>query len=220
LQNCFDILNDVSTKDMQQVLMLDGYVESFLDCLLKCCEWLGINYKVRRLYIICSQSAMSHNLDDEVVIGAKFLFVPSWTRNEYRQALKNRDIFENVKQKLDPIGSLENVENLDLNQEGGILDQILDLKFYYAGGCCRFMFGYTTDRVCSEIRVALATVSEIILYFTQSIEVNYANVANKLFGCKEINGVLRPFIISQFASYELALKLGPSTIINLRQSLL
>ncbi|CAK4708947.1 unnamed protein product [Aphanomyces euteiches] len=92
--------------------------------------------------------------EDDKQVGVEFFHMYSWTRDEYREAVSNPEFFNLVKDNLDATLPSDVNDPTDLTSKD-YLDDMVDLKFYYAGGSCRYMFDYQTQEVKLELRTGI-----------------------------------------------------------------
>jgi hypothetical protein len=77
----------------------------------------------------------------------------SWNLDEYKSAIKNDDFFDSIKDYLDAnINTKEKPSNEDL----------IESKFYYAGGSSRYMFTFSTSVVIDRLKSAIISCHDLI----------------------------------------------------------
>ncbi|KAF1795200.1 P-loop containing nucleoside triphosphate hydrolase [Phytophthora cactorum] len=104
-----------------------------------------------RLVICSSMSALGHrSLEADRRVNLQVFLIYSWTQDEYLAAIADQVFYSKVMDFFDATNAFE------VNDEGGDDVELSDddtkkpalaLKFYYAGGSCRFMFQYPTEDV-------------------------------------------------------------------------
>ena len=103
-------------------------------------EWIDANREDRRLLIVSSMSytePRKTEIDQKNRI--KCFHQISWTFEEYKEAIKSKKFYSNVQRALDASDTAKDI----LSRLGA--------KFFYAGGCARYMFQFTTAEVKHEI---------------------------------------------------------------------
>ncbi|KAG2849762.1 hypothetical protein PC112_g51 [Phytophthora cactorum] len=96
-------------------------------------------------------SALGHrSLEADRRVNLQVFLIYSWTQDEYLAAIADQVFYSKVMDFFDATNAFE------VNDEGGDDVELSDddtkklalaLKFYYAGGSCRFMFQYPTEDV-------------------------------------------------------------------------
>ena len=82
-------------------------------------------------------------------------FVFAWTKEEYLDAISNDLFFDSVEGNLlasaiDDIVSVSSAKEIVPIIE--IRKKLVESKYYYAGGCCRFMFRLATESLKTELQ--------------------------------------------------------------------
>ncbi|CAK4126948.1 unnamed protein product [Aphanomyces euteiches] len=133
------------------VVCLDGFSESAYHLeVLRNIE--GQLYHNDR-FVVCSTMSTpgTRNTTDDFYDGIEFFFMYSWTRDEYRAAVEIPELLNLVKDNLDATPLLDVNDPSELTGDDN-LDAIVDIKFYYAGGSCRFMFESSTKTIQAELQ--------------------------------------------------------------------
>ncbi|KAI8891531.1 hypothetical protein BC833DRAFT_613727, partial [Globomyces pollinis-pini] len=172
--------------------------------------------KNRRLVIVCSMSRRyKAKLEEDKMVNLEEFLVYSWKFEEYNAAVDEVEFFNSVSHQLHSSNAFET--NAEENPSPSRYDLILS-KFYFAGGCSRFMFQYTTDEVISVLEESVDSIRDVEGYCKATTGDRSNGVINRLFGLHLIGKSRKKsksFIISQFACYCLAVKLGPDLINHL-----
>ena len=132
-------------------------------------------------------------------------YVGSWTKNQYREALKNDAFLNQVKNKLDA--------HVEVSSLGIEYEHMMESKFFFAGECCRYMFDYTTKEVIEDISLNLNRCA--FPYLSGSMGACGA-ISHLLFSsqaCQETSSFVP---VSSYAATTIAKKLPPTLISNLR----
>ncbi|KAI3655578.1 hypothetical protein MP638_004124 [Amoeboaphelidium occidentale] len=241
-----DAILDEIDDDRKHIIFIDGFAlkgDCHMDILKTCTAWLDDNRVNRRLVVVCSMSSRGKDakLEEDRMNGVEEFHVYSWKLEEYLEAVQNNDFFENVKDNLDagddPVEIMSNVRlQVESSQASAAIEDLQRIdtqeatpisradmvrsKFYFAGGCCRFMFFYKTVEVSYYLNNSVAAVNDVMPYITGTIgEVSEA-VINRLFCIyyRRQGAGRRPWyvtIVSTCAKSLLAMKGGPELVKNL-----
>lgn len=192
--------------------MLDGYRaddQNHKDVAISCEAWLEFCRENRRFCEICSMATRAkYNLDEEDSKNSRPLYIDHWELDEFRKAFDCPTIFDRFQENLDS-GFVIDGQSVTKG------DLILE-KFYFAGTCARYMFGYHSDTVIMNISDAIASCSNILPYFDGTIGEQALSTVNRLISTKTsfVRGRIRKenSLVSRFAASELALKFGPNLV--------
>ena len=210
----------------KNILFIDGFNDfehGFDDHKIQrdCFRWLQKNRKDRRLVLTSSMSCGFNSTSWGFDMNKVELFhVYSWTLNEYKEAIKDVDFFNSIKENLDS----SDVEN---SQENSIFSsspaELVESKFYFAGGSCAFMFYYKTNKVIEHLEDSVKRVDDVISYIKGTIGDMSNNVTNRLYSLyppREYSFFgKQTWIISCYAAISLSLKIGPDLVIALSKVL-
>jgi hypothetical protein len=119
-----------SPHDRLRVMFIDGYVDEppLGTVNAKALGWLESDSRKNRLIFLSSMCSISNLLtkDDELLFDIRIFRQWSWRYIEYEEALENDEFRNSLAQEIDP-----------------------RTKYFYAGGCARFMFQFDTSKVKS-----------------------------------------------------------------------
>ncbi|CAK4616803.1 unnamed protein product [Aphanomyces euteiches] len=196
---------------------LDGYNRSLdhKSVLEKIEATLGMNKDHR--FVVCSSMATlgKRNVNDDQHTATKFFFMHSWLRSEYHEALLGGSFYDSVKDKLDATSPSEVNEEIQLaNLED--LEAKIDWKYYYAGGSCRFMFEFTTDKVKTVLEDGVECTpnkNDLIAYCGGKY---HTDEINRLYG---MNKDRERFAVSAYALSLFVKACGPEAIVELAHRL-
>lgn len=87
--------------------------------------------------------------DDDLYFKVKEIYIDSWTIDEYKSAVKDETFMTSVKTFLD---SSIPVEESDETED---IEDLMNSKYYFAGGSCRYMFVYNTKMVIKSLEEAV-----------------------------------------------------------------
>ncbi|KAG6964012.1 hypothetical protein JG687_00006231 [Phytophthora cactorum] len=123
------------------LVLVDGWTaaESFTKLTITCAEWFLQKDVVmqRRLAFICSVAARGKVREDmEIVTRAMECQVWSWTLDEYLDATSDDTFFNDM------------------------LPYLVETKYFYAGGSCRYMFYYNTTDVVEKLSSAVDSLND------------------------------------------------------------
>jgi hypothetical protein len=216
-----DEMMPVDTDGKKNIVFLDGYAQlensDNHDSIQRdCYDWFQKNKNKRRLVVVCSMStlykAKPEDFPDTTV---EQFFVYSWKKEEYLKAVLNDDFFNSV------FNILDSSNDLQLNETTTIKptrEEVILSKFYFAGGCSRFMFRYTTKQVISYLQASVEEIRNIVGYNNATIGARSNGVINRFFGLHltgYVQKTAKSFVISEFAGFLAALKMGPELVKNL-----
>ena len=176
-------------KSKIYVIFIDGYVESVHDhqTAFKAVEiWYSRNKADHRLCVLSSMSSRGKNsFNDDAKHSTIEHYVDSWTREEYREAASNTGFFQSVQKNLASAVSAQAVGGTSIRDRFDMVDS----KFYFAGGSSRYMFDCNVETVCSQIHQSISAVQDVFEHIFKS-----------------------PSIVSSYAAREIAIKHGPSLV--------
>ncbi|RMX66106.1 hypothetical protein DD238_001152 [Peronospora effusa] len=198
-----EVLND-NDDFKHRIVLIDGWTAADdFKKLSKVCKTLFSKEDVimkRRLAFICSIASRRKVKDDRDVIDrAMECPVFSWTLDEYIDAIKDDTFFRNVEPYLgDPLSDRS---------------AMVEAKYYYAGGSCRYMFCYNSTEVMIKLRRAVCALNNA--EDTATIGMYLQLCINRLFAMFRVSDVkeVTP-LISRYAAMVIAEKCGPNTIRN------
>ncbi|KAG3184463.1 hypothetical protein PC128_g13706 [Phytophthora cactorum] len=185
------------------LVLVDGWTaaESFTKLTITCAEWFLQKDVVmqRRLAFICSVAARGKVREDmEIVTRAMECQVWSWTLDEYLDATSDDTFFNDMLPYLDDSASDRSA--------------MVETKYFYAGGSCRYMFYYNTTDVVEKLSSAVDSLNDAATTATNGPR--SLSSINRLFAMFK-----RPFgagavapVISRYAATTIAVKSGPDAI--------
>ncbi|EGZ27628.1 hypothetical protein PHYSODRAFT_293418 [Phytophthora sojae] len=199
----------IDDDTMHHLVLLDGWTaaDSFTQLTVKCVEWFlqSNEIKQRRLAFVCSVAARGKVQEDmEILTNAMEFHVWSWTLDEYLNAIKDDEVFQSVSQCLDAPAVLPNEE---MSRAA-----MVESKYYYAGGSCRYMFHFRTATVATKLSDAVDTLNDAATVATRGQRSSLS--INRLFGMfkrPDWEGTVSP-LISQYAATTVAILCGPEAI--------
>jgi hypothetical protein len=162
----------------------------------------------RRLLFVTSLSARykqkTSNVNNE-----KEFFMFSWTYQQYQDAAKDEQFFQNVSDAFD-ITTTTTTKKEDLIND----------KFYYAGRSARYMFGLSTERVIEDIATAVQETDDFLKYLTGTIGIRSNTVINRLFATyQNSDGTRSNILVSRFAAVHIGMNAEKNLIENLIRAL-
>ncbi|TMW64761.1 hypothetical protein Poli38472_011641 [Pythium oligandrum] len=190
------------------VVLVDGWTaaDEFIELTRKCVEWFLAGTKVkRRLAFVCSVAASGKFQEDmEILTRAREFRVWSWTLDEYLNAIKDDEVFQSVSQCLDAPAVLPDEE---MSRAA-----MVESKYFYAGGSCRYMFHFRTATVATKLSDAVDSLNDAAIVATSGQR--SSSSINRLFGMFQRPhdvGAVSP-VISQYAATLIAIRCGPEAI--------
>ncbi len=209
------------------VLVLDGVKgnDTFKSSLSPSVRvWAGMQAGKRTAVLVSSGAAQELHIEDSVNSQTRNEMFQnwSWTLEDYVCAFKRARLNSNFGERVTKKRFVEStpgntaavVGRTDLND--GILSDIDD-KYFYAGGCARYFFGFSTDAVKSDITSAVnslnkTNIAEVLNTGTSHDETRHRLIS--LFRPNE-NGNDTKSIVSQFTVQKLVEHAGEKAILFL-----
>ncbi|EEY58000.1 crinkler (CRN) family protein, putative [Phytophthora infestans T30-4] len=184
---------------------------------------------LRRIYVrlvederllVCSSMATlgKFNREDAHAEDARVFFMYSWTQDDYLAAIADPTFYDKIASKLDATSPNEVNEDDGFEAEWSEEDKkqyALDLKFYYAGGSCRFMFQYPTIEVMGCLKTGVqsaANKSDLVKYCGGNL---HADAINRLYGMQPDGDGNARFPVSSYAASLFAEECDEQTIVQL-----
>ena len=203
---CTRLIESLETQN-KCLLVLDGVNRdiSHWDMLTRPgLVWFKTDQANRRFLCLSSQGFDPDIKDQDAnYIPTRIFRQWSWTLSEYREALTSKRLYDTVKRALDaPIS----VDEISKSFENSIL-----AKYFYAGGCARYMFSYPTHQVQHSIRNALNSLEK---KFGTNHDIGLLELSNRLFSlyAKDTRDV-----VSQYARFEIQTHLGARWLLRIAQ---
>lgn len=181
------------------LLVVDGVIATYHRTVSSACYSWANNETMRRFVLVSSASVVTAVQEDIEANIVRFT-VASWILDQYREACANDNFFENVKAKLMCKDSVESKEELLLS------------KYYFAGGCARWMFEFSFSTLKKDIYRHVDKVPNYRLLFSSGSGENAQAAVNHLRGVTlvSIEGEMYRkkvyFFISQYTAVTLAEK--------------
>ncbi|KAG2762203.1 hypothetical protein PC129_g18027 [Phytophthora cactorum] len=130
-----------------------------------------LDKKNERLVVCSSMASLGkRNREDDHHANIQVFVMYSWTQDEYLAAIADQAFYDKIVSTLDATSATEVNEDDGFEAEWSEEDKkkhAVDLKFYYAGGSCRFMFQYLTNEVMESLKTAVESVankSDLVKY--------------------------------------------------------
>ena len=192
------------------LLILDGYLRSEVNhqhVLQQATGWRNMDKDRRRLVVASSLSSRGKFSEGEDIANSvQEHIVPSWIFQEYLAALQIPELAESVYRFLD-------------TTPGKPLQEAIEDKFYYAGGCARYMFEYSSEVVKSRIEDAVRTLPIQLseAFFMMSWRAGTA--INLLVGLLPGKGGWFEFFVSSYAASCIAERVTPPALKSMLSAL-
>jgi hypothetical protein len=194
------------------IVVIDGFADLVdHNAIIKdCYAWFSQNIVLHRLTVLCSMSSRGKtNIQDDKNQRVNIHNVNSWKIEEYHQAMKNNVFFESIREFLD--GSLD----LEVTPQ-----ELIDSKYYFAGGSSRFMFCLKTNEVVDLLDQSVEVIHDALPYIQGTIGDQSNFVVNRLFSIfKKEGSRTQRTIVSEYAASQLAMKMGRKLVENFYQTL-
>ena len=144
----------ISDNTSARLLVLDGFINNETSRAFRESgyEWRSSNRELRTLFFVSSMAGAPEVVakdDKDTTQARKFLQVP-WSFEDYKNALENDEFRNGVARVLKP-GTHQATTMTKAEAEAALKD-----KFFYAGGCARYMFQFDTNYVKGELEELLA----------------------------------------------------------------
>ncbi|GMF12316.1 unnamed protein product [Phytophthora lilii] len=157
------------------------------------------------------------NKQDDDIQNIKEYFMCSWTREEYLAAIRDPDFYAAVRSKLDTTSISEvNDENGndELSSDEDKKTHALNLKFYYVGGSCRFMFQFLTAEVEQEVEDKMESVENTTDLVKNCVGTFKTGATNTLYGLQIDGRRYKRFPVSRYVASRIADTCGNDTIMR------
>ncbi|KAI3657466.1 hypothetical protein MP638_002729 [Amoeboaphelidium occidentale] len=216
-------------EENRRAVVICSMSSPFMDAVA---SWRELDEENRRAVVICSMSSRGENNDAEDALhNVKEFFVYSWELEEYIEAVQHEDFFNNVRDKLDAGFDAEETSDATASLAQGSSSAIVSIdrrraliesKFYYAGGSCRYMFDFDTATVMEKLSTAIEKVDDIVPYIKRSIGPQSNHIVNRLICVvRSRRGLGRlstfKYIVSEWAASLLAIINGPDLVKSLAE---
>lgn len=191
-------IKDINASE-GSILIVDGVTASKnFDVRSACCNWR--RSELGRIFILVSSLSVAIALQENQEAKIVDFTVGSWTFKQYQDACANEDFFGNVIANLRCPG-LETVNDKD---------ELLLSKYYFAGGCARWMFEFNYMQWQLDINTHLGKVLNYALLLGGGGGDQASDAVNHLRGVTVLTtkGIKEKkyFFISQYAAGALAMK--------------
>jgi len=176
-----EILHEEVEEQMKHIVFLDGMTTVHVKEEQMCIVWRMQNQTNRRLVMVSSMSsrwkAKAHGDDLNEI--DKFRAY-SWTEDEYLEAVKSDALFQSICSNLDSSG---NAGVASANDDTRV--ELVQSKFYFAGGSARFMFDCTTSCIIEELKDSITETSSALERSAVEVGARWNGAINRLFGSNE-----------------------------------
>jgi hypothetical protein len=164
-----------------------------------CSSWIDKDAKSRRMIYVSSMG--SEHSDPKNLEGTEIeqFFQSSWRFDEYDRAMADTEFARSVQAALLGLDHLVTEGNITPSE---ITSRRLWAKFYYAGGCARFMFEYTWEKVEQYLAVGYESTRKSDVAVSSSGH-NATHLKNRLYKVFQIPPVgfrRHPMLIRSFLS--------------------
>eukprot|EP01097_Dermamoeba_algensis_P012171 TRINITY_DN99_c0_g1_i5.p1 TRINITY_DN99_c0_g1~~TRINITY_DN99_c0_g1_i5.p1 ORF type:complete len:607 (-),score=118.66 TRINITY_DN99_c0_g1_i5:126-1946(-) len=148
-------VGDITTSE-DDILIIDGLRDSHgLEWKSSAFTWWQMHQKHRKLIIVAS-SKINLKFEEMFSYGVVDHLVSSWTLQEYVEACNDENIWNEIHQNL-----LTGYDNMYLTK-----DELIQRKYFLAGGSARWMFEYPKNEVEHHITNAVRQVADLTRIFS------------------------------------------------------
>ncbi|EKX41856.1 hypothetical protein GUITHDRAFT_112000 [Guillardia theta CCMP2712] len=188
-------------------VVLDGYLRheshhrDFLDA---CRKWLLADRENRRVVVATSMSPRG-KINDEADnrVNLQQHTVVSWTESEYLEAVEWDVFYQRVACMLEEDESAGSI-GLKTWKRNRSRREKIKLKYYLAGGSCRYMFETPASLVKPRLDTALRLCSNLEIIFSGNMGDSSPQTVNHLIACFEYNGESNWMPVSKYVATKLA----------------
>jgi hypothetical protein len=144
----FPNVNDTIGGIESSLLIIDGLTDASF-CELIGMSWQKKNIESRRLIRI---SILNEKLIDPLIMQSsniKAFCLPNWTLSDYKGAIEEYKFSQGFKDAFSDKGDSipQDDDQISIKQ---YVEERLETKYYFAGGCARFMFEYSKGEIQDE----------------------------------------------------------------------
>ena len=194
-------------RDKPHIVILDGFADGSEaeKTLAGCRRWMGLAaVQIRKLIIVSSMGGIS-KMQLKTRLKHRSFHLPSWTLQEYVEAIQDDDLFEGVEKYLDA-GSVPDIGTTLLDRRRILLIS----KYFLGGGFCRGVFEMSSKDLIAYYRQAINSIHNPEANVLGYVGGYSRHVLNRLVGSRlDCNGDPQSISISHFVTRELAIKVGP-----------
>jgi hypothetical protein len=201
-----DFLNRLNSPE-KCLMFVDGYLRTDTDhvqTLKSAMSWRDKDRINRRLVVVTSMASRGKVSEgDDIEDRVQEFLVYSWTLNDYLEAFKIPDLVKSVSPFMDAAPGMS-------------LQQIVEDKFYYAGGCARYMCQFRTAEVIKRIKEAVKSIPSQSSESLFMPAIRAGTTINRLFSLYQSEDPTgQESLVSAFAASEIAVTVGPSELKNI-----
>jgi hypothetical protein len=179
------------------LLIVDGVTkDDSKDITQACTTWASMDATNRSFVTVSSIStggAREHLTDESI---GKHV-VPSWVLEQYQKACENDEFFNTVKKQLECLPRFENIDDKD---------ELIIAKYYFAGGCARWMFEFDYKGWKDDFHEHLRKVNGYENVFDNLEGEKSPLAVNHLRGVTLVDGEEIFFFVSQYTAVALHMK--------------
>lgn len=210
--------SSVTSCKMGRVLFLDGMTtaDEFKAVEKSALIWGGHgrdSTEERRLFFISSMSSSNRHIEEDELHRRRVFKQYSWTWNEYEKALGSKVFAEYASLFL--VGDTTQTRNDNTTRPVDLFNWGKE-KYYYAGGCARFMFQFNLVAVKNTINDCIDSVQDYQGLLNGNIGPSPNGSLNRLFSVlpdtSSNDGSSLQSLVSKYAGDKLAHKLGPNRL--------
>ncbi|EKX38477.1 hypothetical protein GUITHDRAFT_115440 [Guillardia theta CCMP2712] len=189
------------------LVVLDGFLRHeshHVDFLDACRKWLLADRENRRVVVATSMSSRGKSrLEDDNRVNLQQHTVVSWTEREYLKAVEWDVFYQRVACMLEEDESAASM-GLKTWKKNRSRREKIKLKYYLAGGSCRFMFETPASLVKERLDEALSFCSNLEVVFSGIVGDSSPQAVNHLIACFKYNGESNWMPVSKYVATKLA----------------
>ncbi|EKX33079.1 hypothetical protein GUITHDRAFT_120739 [Guillardia theta CCMP2712] len=189
------------------LVVLDGFLRHeshHVDFLDACRKWLLADRENRRVVVTTSMSSRGKTNDEaDNRVNLQEHTVVSWTESEYLEAVEWDDFYQGVACMLEEDESAASMGLKTWKRNRSEREKI-KLKYYLAGGSCRYMFETPASLVKQRLDTALRFCPNLEIIFNGNIGDSSPQTVNRLIACFEYNGESNWMPVSKYVATKLA----------------
>jgi hypothetical protein len=182
------------------ILIVDGVTKDDYKLITRACSsWRDFDDKNRSFVTVSSVSvvvAVEQGKESFLISH----IVPSWTLEQYEKACEDESFFTSV------MANLRGCPGV--SEETKDPTTLVHAKYFYAGGCARWMFEFTLKECRDDFKVHLGKVSNYLHVLGEAGGDTTKEAVNHLRGVTLVGGEEKFFFVSQYAVDALACKCG------------
>ncbi|KAF3980814.1 MAG: hypothetical protein HFP76_00145, partial [Methylococcales symbiont of Iophon sp. n. MRB-2018] len=211
-------------------VIVDGLTkQNYMSIMGQVTMWYDQSRKERKAVFVSSysiQTKIQDHIADHIVY--------SWTYEQYEKACSYPFIFSEFKEKLfpvdssintslqeilkfttDPNQSLQEIKGISENSKKNfkkMMNEVMYERFYYAGGCARWFFGYNFEKTISDIKKRVDSIYRLDEYMKDLPGHKNTNTVNPVLACFEDDEDDVFVLVSRYIAHFFSRRCGVSVL--------